>query len=245
MSRVPVIVAFAMVIFSGLVHALWKERGQSAAALEEAAARVQLVPLQIGNWKGKELKVEPEDFARAGALAYWMRHYAHRGRSITVLLMCGRAGKMSVHTPEFCYQGLGYQMVDAAANVTVAHEPALTPTPLPRRGEKDEMHSDERGRGVGVNEFWTARFTKQLGGAVDLRLFWGWNAGHGWRAPSSPRWDFRGQPFLFKLYVVHETSPGQRLENEPAFEFLKQALREMDKALFPDPSVTERNEVPR
>jgi len=222
MKRLPVIVTFVLVISSGLVHALWKESGGTSAVLEEAVGRVKLVPRTIGAWRGEDIALEAEEeFVKAGAEAYWMRKYVRRGKSITVLLMCGRAGRMSVHTPEFCYQGLGYQVVDAAANVEVATE-----------------------AGKLKGEFWTARFTKQLGGAGDLRLFWGWNAGAGWRAPASPRWEFRGKPFLYKLYVVHETSPGQRLENEPALDFLKLALPELEKILFQNPTVvTTRNEV--
>jgi Protein of unknown function (DUF3485) len=217
MKKLPIIVAFALVAGSGLVHAVWKGGWRQSEELHAAVARVELVPLEIGGWRGKDLPVDPVEFAQAGAEAYWMRNYVNQDRSVTVLLMCGRPGRMSVHTPEFCYQGLGYQMVDAAKSI------AVTP---------------------GAN-FWTARFAKQLGATRDLHLWWAWNAGEGWKAPTSPRWDFRGVAYLYKLYLVHDTNRGPTGENEPALELLEQLLPELDRTLFRRQTEFGTNEVDR
>jgi hypothetical protein len=135
-----------------------------------------------------------------------MRRYTHKNQAATVLLMCGRAGRMSVHTPEICYQGLGYQVVE---------------TPVRQRVDFG---------GSRKGEFWTARFTKDMGPTGDLRLFWAWSPDGAWHAPSSPRWQFRGRPFLYKLYVVQDV--GQDQPSEPGIEFLQQLLPELDKVLF-------------
>jgi Protein of unknown function (DUF3485) len=217
MKRLPFLVALTLVAGSGLVHAVWKGGWRQAEALQAAVAQVGLVPLDIGGWQGKELAVDPAEFKQAGAEGYWMRNYIRDDRSVTVLLMCGRPGRMSVHTPEFCYQGLGYEMAEAARTVDV----------IP--GER----------------FWTARFVKQLGAARDLRLWWAWNAAEGWKAPTSPRWDFRGVPFLYKLYVVHDTTRQQAVESEPALELLKQLLPELDRTLFHRQNETGTSEVER
>ena len=203
-----VIIAFAFLISSGLVHGIWTERWQKSEALESACARVEQVPLVIGAWQGTDLPLDPEELAQAGAESYWMRSYTNKKQTVTVVLMCGRAGRMSAHTPEICYQGLGYQIVDSA------------------------MRQEIQLFGSGKGEFWTARFIKETGSGSDLRLFWGWSADGVWKAPSSPRWDFRGQPFLYKLYVVHNTTRHQRPEEEPGVEFLRQCLPEFDKVLF-------------
>ncbi len=221
MKRLPVILAFVMVLSSGLVQAWWKDNARKSRNLAEAVARVQLVPWEIGPWKGKPLEMDAKEFTQAGAEGFWMRQYVHRSKSVTVLLMCGRAGRMAVHTPEFCYQGLGYQTVAAPVRQDIPSRPG-------REGD----------------QFWTARFTKQFGMAGDLRLFWGWNAGAGWQAPSSPRWEYRGVSFLYKLYLVNDTNAGQRVENEAGFAFLKQLLPELEKTLFPGPRLeTRQSEV--
>jgi hypothetical protein len=198
------------VVGSGVVHGLWTGRWQKPVALEVAVARVTQVPLVIGDWHGKDIPVDAREFAQAGAESYWARTYTDKNRSVTVLLMCGQVRHMAVHTPEVCYQGLGFQMVDVPENIVVPYGPA-----------RDKA------------EFWTARFTRQLGFVGDLRLFWAWNGSGTWQAPTSPRWTYAGQPFLYKLYVVEESTAPQRLENDAAVMFLGQFLPVAKAKLFP------------
>src|SRR5438128_119446 len=96
----PVVAACGLLVFSGWVHGLWTDRWGRPEALEQALPRVALVPLQIGPWQAQELHPEdPESFRRAGAQEYWVRRYTHAetGASVSVILMCGRAGRMAVH----------------------------------------------------------------------------------------------------------------------------------------------------
>jgi hypothetical protein len=165
--------------------------------------------MDVGGWKGRALETDPEELAQAGAEGYWMREYRHQDQALTVLLMCGRAGRMSVHTPDICYQGLGYEAAAAPMAIAVTYK-----------------NGKENAR------FWTTRFTKRPRVGSDLRLFWSWSASGDWQASTSPRWQFRGLPFLYKLYIVQETTAGQRLEDEPALGFLRVFLPKLNKALF-------------
>lgn len=146
--------------------------------------------------------------SRRGAIGYWARQYSRRQETVTVLLMCGRADRMAIHTPEFCYQGLGYEIVDSPRRADIPLE-----------------------SGASKAQFWTARFIKSIGVASDLRLFWGWNGGHGWAAPASPRWEFRRSPFLYKLYIVHDTNAQKQMKDEVGMDFLPQFLPELDRVL--------------
>src|SRR3954467_767212 len=93
--------ALVVLLGSGLVHGLWSERWVKSVPLEEALARVPEVPLTLGAWQGEPIDVDAEAYRRAGAQAYWARTYSRPDReSFLVILMCGRAGKMSIHTPE-------------------------------------------------------------------------------------------------------------------------------------------------
>ena len=76
-------------------------------------ARVDDVPLEIGDWKAEIEESERSAFLQAGAMATGLRKYTHASskHSLLVILMCGRAGRMSAHTPEVCYQGAGYKLV--------------------------------------------------------------------------------------------------------------------------------------
>ena len=80
--------------------------------LDVAAARVPEVLMVIGAWHAQEETVDPITFDRAGAKTHWTRLYVHQRskESVLVILMCGRPGKMAVHTPEVCYTGAGYEL---------------------------------------------------------------------------------------------------------------------------------------
>jgi hypothetical protein len=198
---IPWITALTLLLSVGLVHGLWTERWHASAALEHACAQVETVPLEIGDWQGSDVEVDNGLFALAGARAYWARTYTDRrgGGTVLAILMCGRSGKMSVHTPEICYRGAGYDLLQ---------EPARTIL----RDDADEE----------LGTFWSARFSRQSGTANDLRLYWAWSAGDGWEAPVNPRWAFRGRPYLYKLYVSHELAASSDLD--PSAEFLRQLL---------------------
>ena len=205
------LIALAILVAAGLVHGFWGERWNPSPALQEAAARVEQVPLKIGIWQGKALDSDAAAFYQAGAQTYWTRSYSIPGRkgSVLVILMCGRAGRMSVHTPEVCYRGAGFEMAGPAEAVAVS--------------------TDE---GDNLGTFWTARFSKPAGVASDLRLFWSWNRAGAWEASASPRMELGGQPFLYKLYVSLDAQGGAAASKEAGQDFLKQFLPELKRTLF-------------
>jgi hypothetical protein len=208
-KTLPLLTGLALLSLAALVHGVWTGRWQPSHALEEAVARVRDVPLSFGDWRGEELPPDREAFARAGAVGYWMRQYRNgqTGEAVTVLLMCGRAGKMAVHTPDLCYGGVGYEVVGEPAREAV---PGVSPAAA----------------------FWGARFRKP-GPAGDsaLRIHWGWRARGAWEAPERPRWHFAGAPFLYKLYVVRDaTADGP--EGDASLPFLQALLPELEKTLF-------------
>jgi hypothetical protein len=201
------IAACATLLASGVIcHLLAKD----SAALDDAAARVARVPTTIGDWQGHEEPTDEPSFVQAGAKGYWMRCYVHRKTkaSVLVILMCGRPGKMSVHTPDVCYRGAGYELYDQ-------------PTEC--------LKND-----AGEAPFWTAKFTKKAPVPMHLRLYWGWNARGKWEAAPAPRWQFRGEAFLYKLYVSRDISqqPNLAPQVDVTAEFLRRFVPEMNKTLF-------------
>jgi hypothetical protein len=203
----PLLTGLSLLCLAAVVHGVWTGRWQNSRALEEAAARVPAVPLAFGDWEGKDRPPDHEAFAGAGAKTYWMRVYRDRrsGDEVTVLLMCGPAGRMAVHTPEICYGAAGY---DASG---------------------DPVRED-----LGPARFLTARFRKP-GPAGDsaLRIHWGWSADGSWQAPDSPRWTFFGEPFLYKLYVVRDaTATDEPADRGTSVRFLRALLPELRKTLF-------------
>jgi hypothetical protein len=173
-----------------------------SAQLDAAAARVALVPDVVGDWRGTDEPADNAAFAQTGARSYWTRRYVHQETkaSVLVILMCGRAGKMAVHTPEVCYRGAGYELFE---------------DPVARAVQPD-------------HKFWSAQFVKK--GGSNLRLAWAWNARGVWEAPALPRWSFRGEPFLYKLYVSQEVGTSR---SDGPLEFLGVFVPELRRTLFP------------
>lgn len=206
-----ILIALAVLIGSGIIHGVWAERWTSSTVLQDAAARVAKVPLEIGDWKGESVEADKEAFAQAGAQQFWTRTYvhAHRKEAMLVILMCGRAGRMAVHTPEVCYRGAGYVL-----------------------GGKPEVQTVRSEFGEDLGSFWTARFSKQTGVASDLRLYWSWNAHGTWNASANPRWEHGGEPFLYKLYMSHDAPGAASASTEAAQDFMREFLPELHKVLF-------------
>lgn len=206
-----VVTALAIVLVSGLVHGKWSGRWNQSEKLAIAVSRVERVPLRIGLWQGEPVQADAVAFAKAGAQSYWMRTYTHADSksSLLVILMCGRAGRMAVHTPEVCYQGAGFAMLEAPSRANV--------TWLSDAGEEMDM-------------FWKARFRKEGGLSNDLRLFWSWNYQGTWEASANPRWEFRGEPYLYKLYI---SQPVSTPETPLPQDFLEKLLPALKKVLPP------------
>jgi hypothetical protein len=149
---------------------------------------------------------------QARAAGSWARTFTNPATTnvVAVFLLCGPGGPMSVHQPEHCYQGAGYEMIGAATPYHLKAGPGETPA-----------------------EFWTARFRRQTPtGLMEIRIFWSWFTGSSWLAPSSPRLSLTRYPALYKLYVVHElNTPRESLTEDPAVELLGRLIPELTRAL--------------
>jgi hypothetical protein len=188
------------------VHGFYAERWRAADDLEFGARRLPMVPLDIDGWKAEERESDAAEFAQAGARGYWTRAYRKDGNEILAVLMVGRAGRMAVHTPEVCYRGAGYE---------------LTGPPT--------VH-DVKDEGAKLAGFWMATFAKPGAAGSDLQLYWGWNGGDGWKAPTSPRWDYAGRPALYKLYLS-QVRTGSAADERHMDEFLRTFLPAVETSL--------------
>jgi hypothetical protein len=215
MSRVyPVVTVLAVVVSSGVIHGVWTNRWTTPAVLEQAVARMDDLPMTLGDWDGQLGELDERQVAVADVSGCVHRRYVNRrtGDVVVVLLSCGRPGPLSVHTPEVCYRGAGYDQV----GVRVKHPgPAET------------------------GEFWVCRFQKQRSSVSEhLRVFYAWNATGKWEPSESPRGTFARFPALYKLYVIRQLPrEDEALEEDPSVEFLRALLPALQKALFPAPGV--------
>lgn len=164
------------------------------------------MPWEISAWRGAEVPAGPPV---PGVAACLQRRYEHRpgGAAVSVALVCGRPGPVSIHTPEACYGSSGFQ-VGARRKVE-----------LP-----------------GVGTFWRTDATRTSAtDEVRLRIYYGWHTAAGWSAPDDPRQAFAREKVLHKLYVVREMSTTEPRE-EPCEEFLRVFIPELKRTVLQTPT---------
>jgi hypothetical protein len=200
------------VLGSGAIAGLWGGRWGSSASVRQAAARLEQVPLPLGaNWDVQEDALSDREVAVAELDGYLYRHYLHRrsGARVTALLVCGRPGPVSVHTPEVCYAGAGYVQTSA-----------------------ERTHEVEAGP---AHQFQVRDF--RLGNVATptmLRVFMTWGYKGQWSVPARPRWAFADKPYLYKLYVIRSlVRPHEPLERDPAVDLIKELMPVLQESLFP------------
>lgn len=207
--NIPLLAGLIIVMGTALVQGLWTQRWQQSAVMEVALHRLSYTPGDLGTWKAEPVEFDADALAAAGAQGSWVRRYtdSRSGASVLVILLCGRSGKMSVHRPEHCYRGAGYEMQSDPVRYELA--------------------------GDSPYQCWTTRFRKEEStGNVQLRIFWTWLGDGQWQAPDSPRLTFAHLSALYKLYVVREMPPRQeRLEQDPSLDLLQQLLPSLTEAL--------------
>ena len=210
-QKLAVVAAVLLLLVSRLGLDAWLSRVQDSGAPDQAAARLDKAPMTVGSWQGQALPpLDPDDVKQARLSGYLLRRYHNptTGDALSVLLVCGRPGPVSVHTPDACYGGAGYDMDG---------QPARCSLSLPA--------------GAKPATFWTARFRKSESPVPqDLRIYWSWNARGAWEAADSPRLAFAGAPALYKLYIVCDAAPEGK---DPGEEFLTNFLPELQNVLGP------------
>jgi Protein of unknown function (DUF3485) len=208
----PILVSIVLVASLGVVHGVYTDRWGPSGKLEQAVGGLSRLPSQLGDWTGEDVPHDAEELARAGIRGGVFRKYTNTRTRETVsfLIVCGRGGPISVHTPDICYAGAGYRQL-----------------------EKEQVSDVEIADGT-KHSFKIARFVKP--GAVvpaQLEIFWSWSRdGVVWQAPENPRLVLARSPALYKIYVVREFMPKSRGESVPSCEtFLRQALPAIRQSL--------------
>lgn len=205
-------ISLVIIVLAGVVHGDLSGRWGASEELRRAVGRLDAIPETIGSWKSTNFELDPQAVQIGEIAGYVARRYVNGdGMQLTMMIVCGRSGPISAHTPEWCYGGAGFHA--EKANVT------------------DQVRvSDGR-----TASYWRNQFVKERAAVPErLEICWAWNAGNGWQAPENPRLAYAPDRHLYKLYVVRDASAdrdGQE-ELEARMMFLKELLPHVDAALF-------------
>jgi hypothetical protein len=202
--------AILAILCCGVVHGLWTDRWGAGPEPIWAAAMLERLSLTLGDWEGRS--IDQDNDQPEGVTGCLIRYYTHRhtGQGVTMFLVCGRPGPVSIHSPDACYVASGFEM----------DTPTIFPIPSTIKGVE--------------GEFRTACFRKiRSSGQKNLRIFWSWNATDGWSVPADPRSTFVHHPVLYKLYLIREmASEMESLHDDPCVDLMRHLLPELQETLF-------------
>lgn len=206
----PTLAFITLVAGAGFSHGLLTDRWSQSEELQRSVARLERVPAVIGDWRGEDTEYDPESMARGGISGCVHRSYTNTttGATLSVLLVCGRGGPISAHSPEVCYTGIGYKEVRAKQRFAASST---------------------------ADKFWAAHFAKPDAVVPErLEIYWAWSrTGSDWAAPDSERVAFARFPAVYKLYVVRQSPLAARPDETVVREFMTWLLPELRTALAP------------
>ncbi|HEV3143181.1 MAG TPA: hypothetical protein VGZ47_04780 [Gemmataceae bacterium] len=174
LTAIAVGLLLAVGVYHGLATDRWHDP-QADAAIGIAPERVNLT---FGDWHGEILPRGQDDDPKTSVLNL---RYTNRkdGKWLVTSISSGRGGRVSIHNPEQCYLGSGYELVDSI------------------RLESLTVDGSEQ-------LFWTGHFQKKKPTGVEsIRIYWGWATQSPWVAPQYPRLYFAATARLHKLYMIH------------------------------------------
>jgi Protein of unknown function (DUF3485) len=199
---------------AGALHGLRTDRWGMASGVTEAASRLDAIPDRIDDWTSQPSEIDPRQLEIGQVVGHISRRYRHQasGQEVLVLIVCGRSGPIGSHSPEVCYEGAGFRMVDAPVQRVL--EQPLTPAEL----------------------FYSAA-TRPEPRLQNLALWWGWSPdGKRWEAPANPRVHFAREPVLFKLYAIRLIDDPKQIPGpeDPVLRLLDKLLPQIKNALSPE-----------
>lgn len=161
---------------------------------------------------GPGIDIDARQLAVTEAAGHLSRSYIHRrtGAEVAVVVLCGRPGPISLHSPEVCYAGAGFTL----------------------RGETETCSVP--GENAPAAQLFKATFVKEGPAPEILKVFWAWKADGAWAATTNPRLAFARSTVLYKLYAIRRLGrPDENPAQEPCLDFLRAFLPELDKRLSP------------
>lgn len=202
----------ALTLVSGGVAGWLDNRWGLPPDLLAAGKNLDRVPRRVGDWaleSAKSLAAVAEELLQCSGSTQRVYRNQKTGEAVTVALIVGPSGPISVHTPEVCYSSRDYKTISGPKPFRVGSS-----------GSDDAM-------------FWgmSLEATDLQGGK--LSVAYAWNDEHGWAAPKHPRFEFAGAKLLYKLQLAAPISDRDESSRvDPCHAFLREFLPALDASLF-------------
>jgi hypothetical protein len=188
-------------LFVGRAAGRW---GAATTVTSAQQLFAQQLPDNAGNWhKIKQQVLEPDVLKMMQCDEYIARVYENvqTGDRVTVAVLLGPAGPISVHSPEICYSSRDFTVSKTRTKIVI----------------EDSSRKS--------HEFWDVLLKSHDSAISSQRVLYAWSIGGPWEATASPRFAYAGAPYLYKLQLA----AGSRRtaasgEFDPSEDFLRSFL---------------------
>lgn len=193
----------------GAVHGRLTNRWGIQPDMKEAARRLESLPEEIEGWEciaseRNEHKLDDRVSEMLQCQGSVNRVYRNTktNETISVVVLLGPSGPISVHTPEICYSSQDYRI--AADRV-------------------EQKVSDKE-------DLWDLRLKAKESDA-GLRVMYGWTNDGNWDATVEPRFAYGGRPLLYKIQLAGPV-PNEKADQDACRDFLEAFLPVLRKHLL-------------
>ena len=200
---VAITLATTLTLASGFIQGQLDERFGRSEEMLAAASALQALPIPCGVWEfqtpeeDRHVEAYPNERDLGERVVdilqcagYINRRYQDpsSGETVDVTVLIGPPPETSVHKPSICLPSRAYKPLGDARPVVI-----------------------EDSQGV-EHKVWCQTFRPAEIGQASLRMYWGWSTGNRWDASESPRTEFMGEPYLYKIQLG--CSVARSAENE-------------------------------
>jgi hypothetical protein len=216
MKTLPLVawaVLVAATLAAGWAHGRMTNRKGLRAEASLAGERLKPpLPAETGNWRlVSENQFEPDVVRMLQCPAHISRVYEHRqtGDVVTVAVIVGPPGPVSVHTPEICYSSRDYTIMSDRQQIAISDAAGLT------------------------HALWELPLKPNDLNGAPLRVVYAWSSGAAWEASRHPRFGFGGLPYLYKIQLAATDHPASEAINfDPVQDFLANFLAQLQPRLM-------------
>ncbi len=218
----PFILALCLLFLLSVIEGFISGRfgNTSSDLLNHLVTVVNDTPMALGNWVGENNDPTKDVVLKeTGALGYVSRTYLNHSidQTVSLYFIAGRSEKVAIHPPTACYPASGYTQLGNPATYEFHYS------------YKNPKTGQVQGR---LAHFFTVVFSKDT---ERIRVFWAWNNGTEWEAPSFPRNYYGGHTPLCKCYfIMPETSKKNKIDEIPINNFATAFLTAIDEKMLVD-----------
>ncbi len=175
-------IGIALIATTGYVYGRLSQRWGPTPDMTAAADHLRTMPKQFGDWHmTEEMELGTTAEKMLECAGHVTRRYVNRktGARVTMFIIVGPPGPIAVHTPEICFSSRDY---DKQGNKRTQVSFASTGT---------EPHT-----------LWQTTFRSKRITTDTLFVYYAWSTGDIWHASESPRYQYGGDPLLYKLQIA-------------------------------------------